>query len=161
MPSRPASSIPASSLDFLLNLKENNNRDWFNDHKADYLEQHRYIEAFADALLREMNTHDQIETPTGKHALQRIYRDTRFSKDKTPYKTNWSGGFKRATKFRRVVITFILNPATALLPAVSGRPTRPTLNAFARRSAMTLLLSGRSSMLRALKKHSAACRVSN
>ena len=101
MPARPSSQLSTSNLDFLLTLKENNNRDWFNNHKADFQEEQQQVEVFAEALLREMNTHDQIETPTGKHSMHRIYRDTRFSKDKTPYKTNWSGGFKRATKFRR------------------------------------------------------------
>ena len=57
--------------------------------------------AFADVLLFEMNKHDVIENQSGKKSLHRIYRDTRFSKEKTPYKTNWSGGFQRATKKRR------------------------------------------------------------
>ena len=56
---------------------------------------------FADVLLFEMNKHDVLETDSGKKSLFRIYRDTRFGKDKTPYKTNWAGGFKRATKKRR------------------------------------------------------------
>ncbi len=51
--------------------------------------------------MRELNKHDEIETLTGKKSLHRIYRDIRFSGDKTPYKTNWSGNFKRATKYRR------------------------------------------------------------
>lgn len=59
------------------------------------------MEEFAEALLAELSTHDVIETPSGKKSLFRIYRDTRFSNDKTPYKTHWSGSFKRATKFRR------------------------------------------------------------
>jgi uncharacterized protein (TIGR02453 family) len=52
---------------------------------------------FADQLLMEMNKHDLISTPLGKKSLFRIYRDVRFGKDKTPYKTNWGGFFKRAT----------------------------------------------------------------
>jgi len=94
-------SIPASSLDFLKQLQQNNNRDWFNDHKSEYLQQLDMIENFANGLLTELNTHDVIETPSGKKALQRIYRDTRFSADKTPYKKYWGGGFTRATSQRR------------------------------------------------------------
>jgi len=93
--------IPASSLDFLKQLQQNNNRDWFNDHKAEYLQQLETIEKFATGLLAQLNTHDVIETPSGKKALQRIYRDTRFSADKTPYKKYWGGGFTRATSQRR------------------------------------------------------------
>lgn len=94
-------AIRPSSFDFLGKLKENNNRDWFNDHKDRYLEELEQMELFADALLAELNTHDLIETPSGKKSLHRIYRDTRFSNDKTPYKTHWSGSFKRATRQRR------------------------------------------------------------
>jgi uncharacterized protein (TIGR02453 family) len=93
--------IQPSNIEFLQLIKKNNNRDWFNAHKEQYLKEHENIVAFADALLIEMNKHDVIENPSGKKSLHRIYRDTRFSKQKTPYKTNWSGGFQRASKQRR------------------------------------------------------------
>lgn len=93
--------LSVSNLDFLKQLKKNNNRDWFNNNKERYLKELADIETFADALLLEMNKHDVLETETGKKSLFRIYRDTRFSKDKIPYKTNWAGGFQRATKKRR------------------------------------------------------------
>jgi uncharacterized protein (TIGR02453 family) len=48
-----------------------------------------------------MNKHDVIETPSGKKSLNRIYRDVRFKKDKTPYKTHWGGGLYRAGADRR------------------------------------------------------------
>lgn len=92
--------IPQSCFDFLNKLKNNNNRDWFTEHKDEFIKEQSYIEKFADALLLELNTHDVIETPTGKKSLHRIYRDVRFSKEKTPYKTNWSGSFRRAGKRR-------------------------------------------------------------
>lgn len=95
------SIIPKSSLDFLNQLKKHNDRDWFNDHKELFIKEQSYIESFANDLLMELNSHDVIETPSGKKSLHRIYRDTRFSKEKTPYKTNWSGSFRRATKYRR------------------------------------------------------------
>ncbi len=91
-------SIPHSSLDFLKLLAKNNNREWFNKNKGRYLKEYESMIAFADDLLREMRKHDNIETASGKDSLFRIYRDTRFSKDKTPYKTYWAGSFKRATK---------------------------------------------------------------
>lgn len=94
-------TLPPSIFDFLKLVKKNNNRDWFNAHKEKYLMELTHLEKFADALLQEMNKHDVIETPSGKKSLHRIYRDTRFSKDKIPYKTNWSGGFSRAGKQRR------------------------------------------------------------
>ena len=69
--------------------------------KEAFQKEQDHIEVFADALLQGLNTHDVIETPSGKKSLYRIYRDTRFSKDKTPYKTHWSGSFRRAAKHRR------------------------------------------------------------
>ena len=93
--------IPKSSLDFLGLIKKNNNRDWFNAHKDQFLKEQSHIENFAHELLMELNSHDVIETLSGKKSLHRIYRDTRFSKEKTPYKTNWSGSFKREGKQRR------------------------------------------------------------
>lgn len=95
------SQIQNSTLDFLKKLSKNNNREWFAKHKEKYEQAHQNMIEFADALLLEMRKHDQIETLTGKKSLHRIYRDIRFSKDKTPYKKNFSGGFKRATKLLR------------------------------------------------------------
>lgn len=107
--------IPASSLDFLKQLRENNNREWFNVHKEVFLKEQSSIEKFADALLNEMNVHDLIETPSGKKSLHRIYRDTRFSKEKIPYKSNWSGRFSRATKQLRGGYYFHIEPGNSFL----------------------------------------------
>ena len=107
--------IPFSGLDFLRKLKNNNNRDWFNKHKDQLLIEQQFIETFADALLRELNNHDIIETPSGKKSLHRIYRDTRFSNNKTPYKTNWSGSFRRATKLRRGGYYFHIEPGNSFI----------------------------------------------
>ncbi len=95
------SKIFASNLEFLKLIKENNQRDWFNAHKERFLLEQSQVEAFADALLVQMQKHDVLDTPSGKKSLHRIYRDTRFSKEKTPYKTHWGGSFTRASKFRR------------------------------------------------------------
>lgn len=93
--------IPKSSLDFLGLIKKHNEREWFNANKDLFLKEQQHIVTFAEALLMELNSHDVIETASGKKSLHRIYRDTRFSKEKTPYKTNWSGSFRRSTKYRR------------------------------------------------------------
>lgn len=108
-------TIPASALTFLTQLKQNNNRDWFAAHKDEYTTQLAHIENFASQLLTEMNHHDIIETPTGKKSLHRIYKDTRFSKDKTPYKINWSGSFTRATKQRRGGYYFHIEPGNSII----------------------------------------------
>lgn len=107
--------IPKSSFDFLNLLKKHNNRDWFNDHKDDFIHEQLSIEKFADELLIELNSHDVIETPSGKKSLHRIYRDIRFSKEKVPYKTNWSGSFRRAGKQRRGGCYFHLEPGNSFI----------------------------------------------
>ena len=93
--------IPKSSLDFLLRLKENNNKSWFDTNKPNYLKELNHIETFADALLQELSKTDVLETSSGKKSVYRIYRDIRFSKDKTPFKTFWGGSYTRATAARR------------------------------------------------------------
>ncbi|HVI46376.1 MAG TPA: DUF2461 domain-containing protein [Chitinophaga sp.] len=107
--------IHTSGFEFLQTLKKNNNREWFNDNKTVYQQELVSVEAFADALLALLNSHDVIETPSGKQSLLRIYRDTRFSKDKTPYKTHWSGGFRRAAKYRRGGYYFQLEPGNTFV----------------------------------------------
>jgi uncharacterized protein (TIGR02453 family) len=77
---------------FLEELAENNNRQWFQENKKRYEE---YVKDPAicfiidfEPLLEEISTHFNADPrPTGG-SLFRIYRDTRFSKDKSPYKTN-------------------------------------------------------------------------
>ncbi|MEP6673890.1 MAG: DUF2461 domain-containing protein [Ferruginibacter sp.] len=108
-------TVPASAFDFLKALKKHNDRNWFNANKERFLTEQSAIEAFADALLMEMNSHDMIETQSGKKSLHRIYRDTRFSKDKTPYKNNFSGSFSRAGKQRRGGYYFHLQPGNSFV----------------------------------------------
>jgi len=105
--------IKKQSLDFLTDLSTNNNRDWFSLHKQTYLDARDNIIDFAGALLAEMNKHDQVETPSGKKALFRIYKDVRFSKDKTPYNTHWSGSFKRSTNKLRGGYYFRIEPGNS------------------------------------------------
>ena len=70
---------------------------------------------FADELLVLMNKHDNIETVSGKKSLHRIYRDVRFSKDKTPYNSHWSGSFSRATKMLRGGYYFHIAPGNSMV----------------------------------------------
>jgi uncharacterized protein (TIGR02453 family) len=110
--------MPASlavPFEFLKQLAENNTRDWFNQHKSEYLEARENTILFAEALLGEMKQFDHIETASGKKSLFRIYRDIRFSKDKSPYKRNFSGSFKRATKALRGGYYFHIEPGNTFI----------------------------------------------
>ena len=112
---------------FLKSLKLNNNRDWFNLNKDKFLEEQQKIEAFADALLVTLHSHDMIETASGKKSLHRIYRDTRFSNNKTPYKINWSGSFKRATRLRRGGYYYHIEPGNSFIAGGFWSPSPPDL----------------------------------
>src|SRR5215468_7774230 len=102
--------VKTSTIDFLKKLSKNNNRGWFNENKNLYVAAHENVLAFVDALLSEMRKHDTIETRDAKDSLFRIYRDVRFAKDKSPYKTYWAGHFKRATKKLRGGYYFQVEP---------------------------------------------------
>jgi len=91
MPGRYATFTP-ESVKFLNELKANNNRDWFNANKA------RYEEAVLDVALQFIQSMQDPLADFAPHftaipkrmggSLMRVYRDTRFSKNKSPYKTN-------------------------------------------------------------------------
>lgn len=75
-------------FDFLHQLDKNNNRDWFIENKEFYTKAQKEVEKFVDQLIPNIHKFDQqIGTLTAKQTMFRIYRDVRFSKDKTPYKT--------------------------------------------------------------------------
>ncbi|WP_353777582.1 TIGR02453 family protein [Winogradskyella sp. 3972H.M.0a.05] len=84
-------TIPKETLTFFKQLSKNNNRDWFNDHKKEFKAVEAEVKQFYNAMFEDLNKHDVID----KFKLFRIYRDVRFSKDKTPYKTHFGGSFHR------------------------------------------------------------------
>jgi len=89
----PAAVSP-KVFDFLRQLAENNNREWFTENKILYTESQENIVAFLEDLIAEMSEFDsELGKIDAKKSLFRIYRDTRFSKDKTPYKTNIGASF--------------------------------------------------------------------
>lgn len=86
-------SIDSSTLQFLKTLLKNNNRDWFTENKNLYIEAQKDVLLFVENLIEEMSKFDEeILKIDAKKSLFRIYRDVRFSKDKSPYKTNFGAG---------------------------------------------------------------------
>lgn len=83
--------IPKEALDFLERLKENNDRDWFNEHKPEFKALEKEMKQFYATLETELNKTDHIQ----RTKAYRIYRDIRFSKDKTPYKSHFAAIFIR------------------------------------------------------------------
>ena len=77
-------------LSFLRDLENNNNREWFQTNKERYLCVQKTWNTFCENLIQEIGTYDpDIARLTLRECTYRIYRDTRFSKDKTPYKTHF------------------------------------------------------------------------
>jgi uncharacterized protein (TIGR02453 family) len=116
-----------SVFNFLTDLKVNNNREWFAINKSVYDNCYEEMIVLTNHLLAEMNTHDIIETVSGKKSLHRIYRDVRFSKDKSPYKSNWSGSLKRATTDRRGGYYYHLAPGGSFLAGGFWGPNKEDL----------------------------------
>ncbi|MPN03144.1 hypothetical protein SDC9_150367 [bioreactor metagenome] len=70
-------------------MKYNNNREWFEDHKNEYKEIQSIFNSFVEKLISGISEFDPtVKKQTVKSCTYRIYRDTRFSKDKSPYKTH-------------------------------------------------------------------------
>lgn len=86
-----------TSFEYLLQLEANNNRDWFIENKSEFEKEKKNIKNFFEDLKIEVDKIDSIE----KMQIFRIYRDVRFSKDKTPYKTHFSVGFVRQKPYLR------------------------------------------------------------
>jgi len=77
-------------LQFLQELSDNNNREWFNENRKRYEESREKILFLTDIFINEIRKFDpEIPLMSPKDCIFRIFRDVRFSKDKRPYKTNF------------------------------------------------------------------------
>lgn len=76
-------------LEFLNNLQKNNNRLWFEAHRDEYINVNNKFRSFTQSLITGISEFDsRIKNLSVNDCTYRIYRDIRFSKDKTPYKTH-------------------------------------------------------------------------
>ncbi len=98
--------LDKSAFLFLNALRENNERPWFEANKKEYEKIKDNFKSFVGDVKEELEKHDHIE----KAKIFRIYRDVRFSHDKTPYKISQSVGFTRASKSLRGGYYFHLEP---------------------------------------------------
>ncbi|MEQ8358264.1 MAG: DUF2461 domain-containing protein [Cytophagales bacterium] len=83
------------TIQFLKALEANNNREWFNDNKSIFQEAEKEFKDLVFEIQEGLSLIDNIDTESTK--VFRIYRDVRFSNDKTPYHIHRSVSFKRAT----------------------------------------------------------------
>ena len=112
-----------SSLSYLKNLKLNNNRDWFAEHKPTFIEAQNNAKELYAGIKNNLEKYDEIE----KFKLFRIYRDVRFSKDKTPYKAHFAGSFSRLGKQLRGGYYLRIRPGESFLAGGFWEPNKEDL----------------------------------
>ena len=77
-------------LNFLDNLDQNNAKAWFDANRTEYENAREIFNKFVDYLIDELRTSDNLQGLSAKECVTRIYRDIRFSRDKSPYHVNFS-----------------------------------------------------------------------
>ncbi|MBT8181306.1 MAG: DUF2461 domain-containing protein [Eudoraea sp.] len=115
--------ITKDTLGFLSELKRNNNREWFEEHKPEFKSLQTGVKGFYNSLMDKMKEHDDIE----KLKVFRIYRDVRFSKDKTPYKSHFAGSFSRAGAQLRGGYYLQIRPGESFIAAGFWQPNSQDL----------------------------------
>ena len=115
--------VKPSIFKFLNDLKQNNTREWFAKNKEYYQKEEKQIKDFFTTINQGLSAIDNIESMK----VYRIYRDIRFSKDKTPYKIYRSCGYKRATKALRGGYHLELTAGGSFLAAGFWQPNKEDL----------------------------------
>jgi len=139
MPAGRYASFTPESVAFLTELENNNNRDWFNENKKRYEAQVldvalRFIQSMQDPLADIAPHFTAIPKRMGG-SLMRVYRDTRFSKNKTPYKTNIGIQFRheQARDVHSPGYYVHIDPEQIFLGAGMWRPAPDALKAIRQR----------------------------
>ncbi|PQJ78297.1 DUF2461 domain-containing protein [Polaribacter porphyrae] len=115
--------IEKSTFQFLKDLHQNNNRDWFSEHKPKYEKAQQNAKAVFSAINEKLEAHDEIE----KSKMMRIYRDVRFSKDKTPYKAHFANSYSRLGKELRGGYFLRIRPGESFLAGGFWEPNKDDL----------------------------------
>ncbi|UCE92698.1 MAG: DUF2461 domain-containing protein [Flavobacteriaceae bacterium] len=110
-------------LEFLKKIKKNNNREWFKEHKPQFDALKSEVEIFYQSIKDGLSEEDEIE----KLKVYRIYRDIRFSKDKTPYKSHFAGSFSRSGKSLRGGYYLRISPGESFLAGGFWGPNKEDL----------------------------------
>jgi uncharacterized protein (TIGR02453 family) len=118
--------ISKEAFNFLKDLSKNNNREWFNKRKPIFKDHEKGVKLFFKEIEDQLQQTDKIED----HRLFRIYRDVRFSKDKSPYKTSFTGGFKRATAELRGGYYLKIEPGNSMAGGGFYAPNKEDLQRF-------------------------------
>lgn len=115
--------LEKSTLQFLQDLKENNTREWFAEQKDTFKEVQNQAKDFYAQIRENLEKHDVVD----KFKLFRIYRDVRFSKDKTPYQPHFAGSFSRKGKHLRGGYYLRIRPGESFLAGGFWEPNKEDL----------------------------------
>lgn len=115
--------IDSKVFHFFKELSQNNTKEWFTEHKTVFKAHEAGMKLVFNHLMEAMNKHDQLE----KMKMFRIYRDVRFSKDKTPYKTHFAASFARAGASRRGGYYLCIKPGGSFMAAGFWDPNKEDL----------------------------------
>lgn len=121
------------TLNFLKTIKSNNNKDWFDKNKDRYIEAKEEFELFVDKLIKGTAKFDKkiSSDMKAKDCVFRIYKDVRFSKDKTPYKSNFGASINPGGKKSLVAGYYLhLEPGASFLAGGVYMPQPDMLNAI-------------------------------
>ncbi|QXP70236.1 DUF2461 domain-containing protein [Polaribacter sp. R2A056_3_33] len=112
-----------SSFQFLKDLQNNNNREWFTEHKPTFVKHQKNLKELFLKMQSNLEKHDEID----KMKIYRIYRDVRFSKDKTPYNPRFAVSFSRLGKQLRGSYYLQIKPGENLLGGGFWQPEKDDL----------------------------------
>jgi uncharacterized protein (TIGR02453 family) len=115
--------VTKEALDFLSTLSKNNNREWFASHKEEFQRNELSMKSFFKKVYDELQKQDSIE----KIQIFRIYRDVRFSKDKSPYKKFFSAWFTRTKPFLRGSYYLHIEPGASFVEGGFWQPATEDL----------------------------------
>ncbi|SDQ76501.1 DUF2461 domain-containing protein [Flagellimonas zhangzhouensis] len=120
-----ASKITVSKevFDFLSQLRANNNKEWFEENKPTFKLHEKSVKGFFESVKEQLEHHDEIE----KMKMFRIYRDVRFSKDKTPYKSHLAASFSRLGAHLRGGYYVHLSPGDSMIATGFWAPNKEDL----------------------------------
>ncbi len=116
-------TIPNELIDFLEGLQENNTKEWFESNKKQFKSLQQEMKLFNEAVFEDLKTHDDVDS----YKMFRIYRDVRFSKNKTPYKTNFGCSFHRVKPALRGGYYIHIEPSGSFLAAGFWAPEKEDL----------------------------------
>lgn len=119
-------------LDFFKDLKHNNNKEWFNENRERYEAGREQMLFFTELMISEINKFDSdIPLIDAKDCLFRIFRDVRFSNDKTPYKTHMGSFIAReGRKSERAGYYIHIEPGNSFLGGGIWHPAPEPLRAI-------------------------------